>query len=56
LALENGNVICTDGMNSDFPIQCSPFGGMGPVVINTTGNCSCNCGSDILTVNVSPDD
>lgn len=54
LTLASGATTCSDGINTNFPITCTPFGGSGDVTMNSVNPCGCDCVSGILTVNVSP--
>jgi len=54
LSLSEGSTLCSDGVNTNFPINCSPFGGVGGLILNPVNACSCNCVTDLLTVSVSP--
>ncbi len=53
LALTGGSGICSDGINDAFPINCSPFGGVGGLLLNSVNPCGCSCASDLLTVSIS---
>jgi hypothetical protein len=54
LALSEEDTICSDGLNVAFPINCSPFGGVGNLQLSPVNLCSCGCITDLLTVSVSP--
>lgn len=53
LALSSGSTICSQGTNSNFPINCSPFGGAGGLFLEPVDLCDCDCVTDLLVVNIS---
>jgi hypothetical protein len=55
LALSEQGTICCDGINTEFPVNCSPFGGVGSLVFAPVNSCKCNCAEDLLQVIISPD-
>ena len=53
LELSSGDTVCSNGVNASFPINCSPFGGVGNLQLNPVDLCDCGCVTDLLSVSIS---